>query len=96
MIYETGKHVPKDYKKALKFYKEAQKLNSSEAMHRIGSFLEKGLINSKQEFQGKYPNREAQIRAAIEYYEKAAKLGHLDAMTDLGFIYENGIKSEFN
>jgi TPR repeat protein len=46
-IYEGGKYVPKDLRKALKFYKEAEKLNSSEAMHRIGLFLEKGLINSK-------------------------------------------------
>lgn len=76
------------------FYKKSADKEDPEGMYKIGQYLQKGLINSKEYFSGLYPNKEAEIRGGIEYYEKAAKKGHLDAMTDLGFIYEKGIKNE--
>lgn len=58
-IYENGKFVAKDINKAIKYYKKSADRNDAEGLYKIGQFLEKGIINSKEFFEGLYPNRDA-------------------------------------
>lgn len=57
--------MTKDLKKAVYYYKKSADKEDPEGMYKIGQFLEKGLINSKEYFSGLYPNREAEIRGGI-------------------------------
>lgn len=42
---------------AVKYYKKSADRNDPEGLYKIGQYLEKGLINSKEIFEGLYPNR---------------------------------------
>lgn len=43
--------------KAVHYYKKSADKNDPEGLYKIGQYLEKGYINSKQIFSGLYPNR---------------------------------------
>jgi TPR repeat protein len=58
-IYEEGRFVAKDIKKAFFFYKKSAEKKDPEGLYRIGKMLEKGSLNFKQEFEGLYANRSA-------------------------------------
>lgn len=49
-IYETGKFVPKDMNKAVKYYKRSAQMNDPEGLYKMGKYLEKGLIKTKEIF----------------------------------------------
>ncbi len=49
--------MSKDVKKAFGFYKKSADKHDPEGLYRVGKFLEKGLLNFKQQFDGLYANR---------------------------------------
>lgn len=64
-LYEEGRYLPKDLSKAVSYFKKSADVKNPEGQYKMGQYLEKGLINSKEYFSGMYPNRESEIRAAI-------------------------------
>ena len=67
-IYEEGKIVPRDYKKALEFYSKAAENGHFMAMNSIGILYEEGRGVEKD------------FKKAFECYEIAATNGHDVAM----------------
>lgn len=94
VLHEEGKGFIKDPNKAFKFFMKSAEKGNPEGLYKVGQYLEKGLLNFKNYFDGLYANRDAEVRGGIEYYEKAAAKGHLDALTDLGYIYELGVNHD--
>jgi len=82
-VYMEGLGVRKDIEKAAEYFKKAIKADSSEAMYKYGTLLEKGLYKETED-------RQTNIVRAIEYYRKAALKDELNALTDLAFLLENG------
>jgi TPR repeat protein len=66
-IYEEGRLVPKNLKKAISFFLKSAEQNSPEGLYKVGQFLEKGLVKTKELFSGLYHNRESEVRGAIGY-----------------------------
>lgn len=45
-LYEEGKYVPKEMKKAVEYFIKSASVEDPEGMYKIGKFLEKNLVNS--------------------------------------------------
>ena len=69
----------KDYKTALKYYKQASKYKTAYVQNRLGDMYCLGLGTSKN------------YATAMSWYKKAACQNNVLAQTNLGLMYENGI-----
>jgi TPR repeat protein/ferredoxin len=78
--YEKGEdeYLAENYKKAMRFYKQAANTGHVEAMYDLGSMYEYGIGINKNE------------KEAIRWYRKAADEGHAAAMFNLGYAYGRG------
>ena len=77
-LYEEGKKVPKDYKRAKELYEKAVELGNKSAMNNLAWMYEKGQGVSQD------------YAKAIELYKKAIELGSSGAMYNLAWMYEKG------
>ena len=77
-LYFEGNGVPKDYSKAMKWYRLAAKEGNSEAQFRIGVMYDYGYGFSSDE------------TAAMKWYQMAAQQGHPKAHFTIGYRYKNG------
>jgi TPR repeat protein/serine/threonine protein kinase len=76
--YEEGVGVPKDYGKAMRWYRKAADAGNADAMHNIGWLYHKGLGVSQD------------YTEAMKWYRKAADAGNAMAMNNIGVLYQNG------
>lgn len=58
-MHEQGRGFPKDQSKAFKYFMRAAEKGEAEGLYRVGLYLEKGMLNFKQHFEGLYANRDA-------------------------------------
>ena len=77
-LYEEGKKVPKDYKRAKELYEKAVELGNKSAMNNLAWMYEKGQGVSQD------------YAKAIELYKKAIEFGNLGAMNNLAWMYQEG------
>ena len=76
-IYHYGRYPhKKDFKKAVKFYEEAIRLNNPHSMNHLAFMYHTG-----QHPRGK------NITEAFELYNRAIELGNYNAMNNMGFLY---------
>jgi TPR repeat protein len=75
-MYRNGVEFPRDYTKAIKWYKRAAEAGNVLAQSNLGYMYNKGL--------GVAPNSEQ----AIKWYKRAAKQGYAAAQTNLGLSYQ--------
>jgi len=78
LMYEKGQSVPKNYKKAVEWYRKAAEQGYARAQHNLGWMHWEG--------------RGARLsyRKAIEWHRKAAYQGYDAAQGRLGFLYKHG------
>ncbi len=76
--YEEGVGVPKDYGKAMQWYRKAADAGNAAAMNNIGWLYENGKGVSQD------------YTEAMRWYRKAADAGDADAMYNIGVLYQNG------
>lgn len=83
--YYEGKKIPKDYEKAIFFFKKALKYENRIAYFFLGSMYEKG-----EGVEKNYPK-------AIRFYNKAAKQGYIPALYNLAimYYYGRGVKKNY-
>jgi TPR repeat protein/serine/threonine protein kinase len=76
--YEEGVGVPRDYGKAMRWYRKAADAGHAAAMRNIGRFYQNGW-SVLQDYT-----------EAMQWYRKAADAGNASAMNDIGWLYHNG------
>ena len=81
---ELGLHGPKNFKRALRFYKDAATHDNAAAQFRLG------LIYLRS------PEMDPRGKKAYRYLERAAKQGHAEAQYRLAQCYERGSGTEKN
>lgn len=77
-MYEHGKGVDVDYKKASEFYHLAAGAGRSDAQNNLGALYENGHLG-KPDYD-----------KAFKYYSKSSEQGHALAKSNLGRLYANG------
>ena len=77
-LYEEGKKVPKDYKRAKELYEKAVELGNKSAMNNLAWMYQEGQGVSQDYVK------------AIELYKKAIELGNASSMYNLARLYEKG------
>ena len=77
VCYFYGIIYPKNYSKALSFFKLGCKLNNSNSYNSIGVMYHKGILFKKSYYK------------AIKYYEKAIQLNNHNAMFNIAIVYRN-------
>jgi len=82
-MYMEGLGVMKDNEKAAEWFKKAIQGENAEALHKLGSMLEKGEYKE-------FPEHEKNIELALDYYKRSATKNNLSALTDLAYMFENG------
>jgi len=75
---KVGAKTNEDYLQAWKYFKLAEKNNSSSSLNSIGRCYLDGII----------PGIEKDKNKAIKYFNKAIKLGNVYALNNMGLIYE--------
>jgi len=75
---KVGAKSNEDYLEAWKYFKLAEKNNSSSSLNSIGRCYLDGVI----------PGIEKDKKKAIKYFNKAIKLGNVYALNNMGLIYE--------
>lgn len=78
-LYHHGEGVEKDYKEALKWYKEAIDLGGINAAYNIGLIYNNGAFGVEKDY-----------KLAREWYMKASEDKHSNAMYYLGLLYHQG------
>lgn len=78
-LYLSAKHVARNAKTAMTWYRRAAERGSAEAHYRLANLLADGTQGVAKDISG-----------AIQYYEKAYKNGFSDAAFSLAQIYEHG------
>jgi len=76
--YEEGVGVPRDYGKAMRWYRKAADAGNASAMRDIGGLYLGGLGVSQD------------YTEAMKWFRKAADAGDTDAMCLIGVLYQNG------
>ncbi len=78
VLYDAGLGVPRDFEKAVNWYRKAAKQGSVEAQHNLGVMydLGKGVPQS--------------YSMAAEWYRQAANQGFVESQNSLGMMYELG------
>ncbi len=77
-MYNTGESVPKDYKKAAKFYRLASDQGFAQAQNRLGEMYMYG-HGVPQDY-----------KETVKWLKLAAEQGHANAQLNLGVMYHNG------
>lgn len=76
LIYSDGRGMPRNYKQAVIWYKNAAQQGHLNAAYNLGILFEKGGHGI-----------EANVKESIKWYSMAAEKGDRDAQTRLGLIY---------
>jgi TPR repeat protein len=77
-LYQEGKGVVQDYKKAIEWYQKAAEKGNADAQADLGFMYRNGYGVAKD------------YKKSIEWYQKAAEKGNATAQANLGFMYRNG------
>ena len=85
-LFKEGNEYYKrrDYKEAIRLYRDAADLGNAYAMNNIGTMYEHGEGVSKSHLE------------AVKWYKKAAELGDSLAMNNLGIMYVHGVGVSHN
>ena len=88
LMYEQGKNVKKDYKKAIEYYEKAGNLGHTEAQYSLGIMY----------FSGRGKEVHKDYKKAFVWLEKAGNQGHVQAQKQLGdiYYYGNGLKQDYS
>ena len=78
LMYENGKGIEQNYKKAIEWYKKAAEQGYVDAQFHLGNMYCIGLGVVQD------------LEKAFEWYKKAAEQGNVYAQYDLGTMYERG------
>lgn len=78
LMYEQGRNVARDYKKALMWYRKAAKQGNAQALYNLGRIHETALGETQD------------MAKAVQRYADAAKLGNADAQRRLSQMFEAG------
>jgi len=78
-LYQSAKHVTRNIKTAMKWYRHAAKRGSAEAHYRLANLMADGAEGVERDVPG-----------AIQHYEKSYKTGLSEAAFSLAQIYELG------
>ena len=78
-MYNSGRNVSKDVKKAAQWFEKAAKKGHKDAQYHLGVMYDKGRGVSKKD-----------MKEAVKWYRAAAKQGSVDAQLTLSVLYRSG------
>ena len=81
-MYEIGRGVKKDYKKAAEYYQESADKGNADAQHNLALMYKKGKGVKKD------------YKKAIALYKKAANQGNVFAQYSLDVMYDESTEDE--
>ena len=77
-MYQNGRGVTKDYKKAVEWYTKAAEQGNAQGQFNLGYMYRNGKGVTKDD------------KKAVEWYTKSAEQGNAHGQNNLGYMYENG------